>query len=111
MIRDLAHDRVDREAVGSEAAGRHPLQLGQHVVDGVAGRLGAVLVPDDDGHVARFAVGHPAGAVLVVPRGHPGRLAELAAVDLHGALASTTPGGMAKSEATAGRRSFQMKPS
>jgi hypothetical protein len=115
VIRDLTHDPVDGESVRAEAPAADGHELGQHVGDQFGRRLGPVLVPDHDGHVAGFAIGHPAGVVAVVPRRHAGRFAQLTALNLHRAGSRTAPpgaaAGMAKSEATAGLRSFQMKPS
>jgi hypothetical protein len=48
------------------------------VVDGSSRRRRPVLAPHDHGNVAHFAVGNPADVVLVVPRGQPGRFAQIA---------------------------------
>jgi hypothetical protein len=109
VVGNLAHDPVQRVAIRSEQIGGHPFQLPQHVGDPISRRFGTVLVPHHDGDVARLAIGHPAGAVLVMPGRHASRLTKLAALDFHGSGPEND--GMAKSDATAGLRSFQMNPS
>jgi hypothetical protein len=83
VIGDLAHHPVDGIAVGAEAIGTDPFELRHHVGDLIGRRLGAVVVPDHDWDVARLTVRHPADAVLVVPRRHPGRLAQIAPFHFH----------------------------
>jgi hypothetical protein len=109
VVGNLTHHPVQGVAIGPEQIGGHPFELGQHVGDPVSRRLGAVLVPYHDRDVARFAIGHPARAGLVMPGRHPSRLTKLAALDFHGTGPENE--GMAKSDATAGLRSFQMNPS
>ena len=79
VVRDLAHDPVNRPFALTEAGVGHPRQLGHHVLDGVLGRRRTVVLPHDHGHAADLAVGHPAHVVLVVPLRQARRLAEVAA--------------------------------
>src|SRR5579871_274518 len=78
VIGYLAHHPVDRELLVSETGRGDASEFLQHVLDLVLGRRRAVLAPHDHRHVTHLAVGDPADVVLVVPRRHSGRLAQLA---------------------------------
>jgi hypothetical protein len=78
VIRDLAHHSVHGEPGCSKTLPRHSLELSDHVLDGLGRRFGSMLIPHDHRDVADLAVGHPADVVLMVPRSHPGGLAQVA---------------------------------
>src|SRR5713101_5292224 len=102
VVGDLPHHWIDRERIRPELLDRDSLQHGEHVRTLVVSRRRSALLPHDHRHVADLTIGDPAHIVLVIPRGEASRLAQ---------LAETAHVRMAKSLATTGWRSFQIKPS
>src|SRR3989338_2974158 len=78
VIGDVAHVSVHPE-LAELRRGDFPQSL-PHVRDVRGGRLGAVVAPDDHGHLADLALGDPADLVLPVPGADPRSPAEVAAV-------------------------------
>jgi len=78
VVRDLAHDAVDRPVALTENLVGNAAEMTEHRFELVGGRVGGVAAPDNHGDLTYLARGNPAQVVGVVPRGQLRRFAELA---------------------------------
>jgi carboxymethylenebutenolidase len=78
VVGDLAADRIDAPLSHPPPRVGHSPERGEHVLVVDGRRVGPVLLPHHHRHIARLAVRDPADVVLVVPRRHRRRLAQLA---------------------------------
>jgi hypothetical protein len=63
VVRDLAHDAVDRPVALTEHLVGNAAEMTEHRFELVRGRVGGVAAPDDHGDLTYLALGNPAQVV------------------------------------------------